>query len=190
MKDPNPQLVDAVARLDDSACSDLIRRYGGLVRAAVRQRGYFFPDHRDEEELQSKVQLAMIRSIAKWDPARASFSTWVYGVARNVVNSFFRDQERRVAAGRAGLEVRLEVPGEVFDPPGLIEDEVETSPRLAAFYEVYERTSSEGKLVIEHMMRGDPHWELAQTLRITEDAAKMRVLRMKQGLREALRDKV
>lgn len=190
MKDPNPQLVEAVARLDERACSELIRRYGGLVRAAVRQRGYFFADPRDEEELQSQVHLEIIKSIKTWQRTRASFSTWVYGVARNVVNSFLRDVARRVAAGRVGAEVSLETSEEVSDLSAVIEDDAEISPRIEAFYGFYDQLASDKKIVIEHMMRGDPHRELGRALCVTEDAAKMRVMRMKDEIRKTLKDKV
>jgi len=194
VRDPEPDLVEAVAGLDEAACSELVRRYEGLVRVAVRQGGYFFEDARDEEETQSQLRLEMLRSIRKWDRRKGAFSTWVYAIARNLINSSLRDRQRRVVSGRSGSEVALTDLGASFDPPDPTTEETEedaqTPPLVDAFLRLCDGMSDDDRVVIDHMVRRAPHRELATELKCSEDAAKMRVYRMRERIRQALRGEV
>ncbi len=188
MNDVPSQLVDAVANLDERACLELLRRCEGLVRAAIRQGGYFVPEI-DEECLRAELRFQILSSIRSWDPGKGSLSAWVYGIARNLLNAFLRDQ-------RALPEcVSLEALGDTVARASLAasasdEEEEVASPLVAAFWEVFELMSVEEQLVIEHMIAGEPHKRLAEDLRISEEAAKMRVCRVRRRLRATLSAKV
>lgn len=186
MEDPTPRLIEAVIELDERACTSLVLKYAALIGAAIGQAGFFSGDPRDKEEMFYRVAHEVIRSIARWDSDRGAFSTWVYGIARNVVNSFRRDQKRAVEAGKAGDEVRLEEVGVHFDPPDELRPQpgetLTPSAMEVAFWKVYGGLSVEDQVVIDHMLNGGPRRELADQLRTGETAARMRVSRMRKKL--------
>ena len=190
MDDPNPRLIEAVIQLDDRACTDLLGRCAGLIQAAITQAGFFSGDPRDLEEMLSRVSHEVIRSIGNWDADRGAFSTWVYGVARNVVNSFRREQKRRERAGRTGNEVSFETVGPTFDPPETVRpqpgEEVTPSDMEVAFWRVYADMPEEDQRVVDHMVEGAPHRELAEDLKTSEEAVRMRVSRMRKKLAQAV----
>jgi RNA polymerase sigma-70 factor, ECF subfamily len=75
---------------DESAVRALYRAYGGgLYGFALRRLG----DRGLAEEVVQDVLTRVWRSARDFDPARASFRTWVYGIARNALI----DVERRRA---------------------------------------------------------------------------------------------
>ena len=75
---------------DESAVRALYRAYGGgLYGFALRRLG----DRGLAEELVQDVLTRVWRSAGDFDPARATFRTWVYGIARNALI----DVERRRA---------------------------------------------------------------------------------------------
>ena len=73
---------------DESAVRALYRAYGGgLYGFALRRLG----DRGLAEEVVQDVLTRVWRSASEFDPARATFRTWVYGIARNALI----DVERR-----------------------------------------------------------------------------------------------
>lgn len=61
--------------------------YCPKVRAYVRGK---VKDHHTEEDLVSAVFLKIVQKLDRFDPARASLSTWVYAITRNTVTDHFR----------------------------------------------------------------------------------------------------
>lgn len=181
MDDPSPQLIEAVARLDDRACLELLNRYAGLIHAAIEHAGFFDGDARDREEMFNDVGHEVLRSIESWQRERAAFSSWVYGITRNVVNSFRRKHDR------TGSDVAFHGRGPNYDPPDTLRADASDPPRPSdaeiAFGKAYGALSEEEQMVVEHMLRGAPHRELAEELGILESSARMRVHRMKDKLR-------
>lgn len=77
----------------------LYREYGGeLYGFAVNCLG----DRGLAEELVQDVFTRVWRNADKFDPARATFRTWLYGIARNAVIDF--DRRRSVRPGLAVFE--------------------------------------------------------------------------------------
>ena len=86
-----------VARGDERALSELYDRYARPVYATgVRLLG----DAQLAEELVQDAFFGVWRGAASFDPARASFSTWLYRVARNRATDL--DRRRRVRPSSAG----------------------------------------------------------------------------------------
>lgn len=82
---------DLAAGGGDAAVRELYRAYGGgLYGFALRRLG----DRGLAEELVQDVLTRVWRSARDYDPSRASFRTWVYGIARNALI----DAERRRSA--------------------------------------------------------------------------------------------
>jgi DNA-directed RNA polymerase specialized sigma24 family protein len=76
-------IVEAASQLDERACAELLSRCEGLVRAAIRQGGYYCVADGDEEDLRAELRYQILRSLPRWEPEKGPFSTWVYGIARN-----------------------------------------------------------------------------------------------------------
>ena len=100
------ELVRRVARGDERALSELYDRYSRPVYATgVRLLG----DAQLAEELVQDAFVGVWRGAASFDPARASFSTWLYRVARNRATDLHR--RRRVRPTSVGEVPLLALPG-------------------------------------------------------------------------------
>jgi RNA polymerase sigma-70 factor (ECF subfamily) len=86
-------LVRRVASGDERALSTLYDRYAGLIfGSGVRYLG----DRELAEDLVQEVFTSVWRNAAGFDPARASFSTWVYRITRNRATDLIRRRKARV----------------------------------------------------------------------------------------------
>jgi len=95
-------LPDALLNGDAAAWEGFVRRYGGLIVAAVRGIAI---SHGDIEDLTQEVFVRLckddFRLLRNYDPARAGLSTWLTIVARSTA----RDALRRRRADSVPLEV-------------------------------------------------------------------------------------
>jgi RNA polymerase sigma factor (sigma-70 family) len=82
---------DALLRGEKAAWDAFVRRYGGLIVAAVRGVA---PPHGDIEDLTQDVFIRLckddFRLLRSYDPARASVSTWLTIVARSTARDGLR----------------------------------------------------------------------------------------------------
>ena len=86
-------LVKRVASGDERALSDLYDRYAGLVYGTgMRLLG----DRETAQELVQDVFTSVWRNASGFDPARASFATWVYRITRNRATDLIRRRKARV----------------------------------------------------------------------------------------------
>ena len=87
---PNP-LSDALLSGEATAWQEFVRRYGGLIVAAVRGTT---PVHGDIEDLTQEVFVRLckddFRLLRTYDPARAALSTWLTIVARSTARDALR----------------------------------------------------------------------------------------------------
>ena len=186
MEDPDKELVAAAAAHDQLACTHVIRKAERLTRAALH--GRWFAVDSDQADVIQLVRIQVLRSLAKWRPERGRFSTWVYGIVRNVYNSYYRSSrsEPRSVPLDDAPQLAAAVPGE-----GAQElQKASTARLLVAFRRVYAGLSAEDKAVVDHMTYHgdgiDGHSRLASRLSITDAAAKQRVFRRKSRLRRAI----
>jgi len=82
---------DALLQGDKAAWDGFVRRYGGLIVAAIRGVA---PPHADIEDLTQDVFIRLckdnFRLLRTYDPARASLSTWITIVARSTARDGLR----------------------------------------------------------------------------------------------------
>jgi RNA polymerase sigma-70 factor (ECF subfamily) len=69
------------------------------------------------EDVTQEVFIALIKELPRYDPARAGFTTYLYGIARNLSRDRWRRTQRRLALEAIGLEKR----STTDDPFDLIE---------------------------------------------------------------------
>jgi RNA polymerase sigma-70 factor, ECF subfamily len=58
------------------------------------------------EDVTQEVFIALIKELPRYDPARAGFTTYLYGIARNLSRDQWRRTQRRLALEAVGLERR------------------------------------------------------------------------------------
>ncbi|HET9068888.1 MAG TPA: sigma-70 family RNA polymerase sigma factor [Amaricoccus sp.] len=85
------ELIAAVARADRAAFVALFGRYAGRVKAFAMRGGIAAAD---ADEIAQDVMVAVWRSAASFDPARAGASTWIFAIARNRRIDHFRRAAR------------------------------------------------------------------------------------------------
>ena len=87
---PNPVSI-ALLSGDGAAWEGFVRRYGGLIIAAVRGVA---PSHGDVEDLAQEVFVRLCkddyRLLRSYDPQRAALSTWLTIVARSTARDALR----------------------------------------------------------------------------------------------------
>jgi RNA polymerase sigma factor (sigma-70 family) len=95
-------LPDALLKGEKTAWDAFVRRYGGLVVAAVRGVAMAQPEVEDlTQEVFVRLCKDDFRLLRSYDPARASLSTWITIVARSTA----RDGLRRRRAETVPLDV-------------------------------------------------------------------------------------
>jgi RNA polymerase sigma factor (sigma-70 family) len=102
--------VDALTRGEKGAWEAFVRRYAGLVAAAVRGVAR---DPGEVEDLSQEVFLRLCRNdfrlMRSYDPARAGLSTWLTIVARSTARDAMRRHRPVVVPIDAVPESRLAV---------------------------------------------------------------------------------
>jgi len=102
--------LDALARGDKGAWEAFVRRYAGLVAAAVRGVAR---EAAEVEDLAQEVFLRLckddFRLLRSYDPARAGLSTWITIVARSTARDAMRRHRPVLTPIEAVPEGRLAV---------------------------------------------------------------------------------
>lgn len=80
----NDVLVDALKKQDEKAITYFLRRY---------RRGIFLFCEEDEDITQEAIETAL-QNIERYDKARSTFITWVYGIARKLFLKQKREQQK------------------------------------------------------------------------------------------------
>jgi RNA polymerase sigma-70 factor (ECF subfamily) len=96
-------LRDAVVRGDETAWRVLYDRHFEAIHAYVH-----FKTRNQSELADTLVQecwMIAVRSIRKFDAARASFRTWMRGIADNLLRNAVRKQQRKQAVEGAPIPV-------------------------------------------------------------------------------------
>ncbi|MGE0257316.1 MAG: RNA polymerase sigma factor [Alphaproteobacteria bacterium] len=124
----NEALPDALLNGDPDAWQDFIRRYGGLIVAAVRGLA---PALGEIEDLTQDVFVRLckddFRLLRSYDPARAALSTWLTIVARSTARDALRRRraeavpidtvpEGRLAVDPVEPPIRLKLPEALLSP--------------------------------------------------------------------------
>lgn len=106
----NDALPDALLNGDRAAWDGFVRRYGGLIVAAVR--GVAAP-HGDTEDLTQEVFVRLckdeFRLLRTYDPSRAALSTWLTIVARSTARDALRRRRMDAVPIEAVPEAHLAV---------------------------------------------------------------------------------
>lgn len=135
----------------------LYREYAAKVGAYMRSRVH---NAQDAEDLASAVFVKAAEHLAGYDPAKASYSTWIYTIAQNTVRDYFRTAMRHPAA--ACID-DMDLPDEGDIESGLLREE--TLEYLAAALE--KLPERERDVIVLRFYRGKTPREVALLLDIS-----------------------
>ncbi len=90
MPETDDALAQAAGRGDRAALSALYRRHcEPIYRFALARTG----TRQHAEDLTAEVFTRVVESLARYDPSRAGFRAWLYGIARHACADFWRRHE-------------------------------------------------------------------------------------------------
>jgi RNA polymerase sigma-70 factor (ECF subfamily) len=170
-------LVLLVARGEEDALRELVRRYGGAILGLARRMGL---DPATREDCLQEVVQRIWKGASGYDPRRTSAKSWLLAVAHHQAV----DMVRRQAVRPQPLEPDPEE--ESFDVPGPGMDEVAILDRLR-LKRALARLSPEEREVVEILYyQGYPHGAAAKRLGIPLGTLKTRARRALEKLKEVL----
>lgn len=120
-----------------------------------------------------------IERYEKYDPSRASASSWLFGIATNLVQHHWRDELRRLRAYRAAAEPRLTATATADDAARI--DATNTLERLAV--EVAELPQDDRDVLILTVWEELTSAEVAEVLGIPPGTVRSRLNRIRTRLR-------
>lgn len=141
---------------------DQLRRF---IRSRVRQDA-------DAEDVLQEVFLKIHRNIGKVRETQR-LEAWVFQIARNAVNDFYRQEAKRVGEGE------LPLPGEPHDD---LEPYVQELGKCVAAM-VSELPGEQGRAVGMYELEGLPQQEIADREGISLSGAKSRIQRGREKLK-------
>jgi RNA polymerase sigma-70 factor (ECF subfamily) len=86
------ELAGRALRKDEGAFAELYDRYRRPVYSIAYR---IIQDPQDAQDATQEVFVKLFRSLARWDPAKAKFSTWLYRLAANHSIDHWRLSRRR-----------------------------------------------------------------------------------------------
>ena len=95
------ELVERMARGDREAFATLFRRHHATVFKFSRQ---MLGSKEAAEDVTQEVFIALSQTAARYDPTRGSLSTYLYGIARNLVCQRHRRNRSRVEVDVDGID--------------------------------------------------------------------------------------
>jgi len=149
----------------------------------------------DAEEVTQEVFVRVYRNLAKYDPEKASWLTWIYAIARNLSYNFIRDRkgdpdmsvDQKVKIGNQTIELLRLLPDE--RDPGA-EKILESKEIQAQIQKAIEFLPDAYRDVItlcdiEEM----PHKEAAEILGWSVSRTNVMLMRAREKLSDIIRDK-
>jgi RNA polymerase sigma-70 factor (ECF subfamily) len=89
----DPELLDRMALGDREALGIIFRRHHGTVYRFSRQ---MLGSKEAAEDVTQDVFVALTRTAGRFNPAVASLSTYLYGIARNLVLQYYKRSRSRI----------------------------------------------------------------------------------------------
>lgn len=168
VRESDEQLVQRMQEHDEAALAELHRRYAPYLTAMARRM------LNDPDEVQQSVQDAFVQAwdaAARFDPARASFKTWLVTIAHRLIINRIRGNKLKT------------MPLESWDAPTRQPDHVE---RIYMQEAVATLAPDERELIELAFYQGHSHNQLADVTGVPLGTVKTRLRGALKKLREAL----
>ena len=172
-------LIAAVARhRDRAAFAALFEHFAPRIKAYLMRAG---ADQALADELAQEALLAVWRKADSFDASRASASTWIFTIARNLRIDRFRKEWRDVAAGD-------DLP-DAIDDAAAPDDRLSEDERGKRIRDALRQLPPDQIKVIElSFFDEQPHAEIAKTLGIPLGTVKSRIRIAMAKLRDLVSD--
>ena len=170
---------DLVARAqadDMDAFAELVRRYQGPV---MRFCGRMTGSAQDAEEIAQDSFVRVYRHLHRLTP-QAKFSTFLFGVARNLTLNFMRDAKRQGRGSSENLESLAPVPDDALRP--------DRAARLQEIGSMIERgiamlSPEHREIIVLREINGMDYDAIAGVLKCRKGTVKSRLARAREQLR-------
>lgn len=177
LRSPADALILAIARSQDrDAFAVLFEQFAPRVKGHLVRLGASAPQ---AEELAQEVLVTVWRKAALFDPSRASASTWIFRIARNLR----LDALRRDTAA-AAFEPDLTEAPEPPDTPETVELARQRDDRVRRA--LADLTPDQANVLRLSFFQDCPHSEIAETLGLPLGTVKSRIRLALARLRAAL----
>ncbi len=167
----------ALAQADDmDAYTELVRRYQTpLMRFCYRMVG----SAQDAEEIAQDSFVRVYRHLGRLAP-HAKFSTFLFGIARNLTLNFIRDSRRRGRGSSESLEAAAPIPDDSRRP--------DSAARLREMEEILERgiallSPEHREILLLREVNGMDYDAIAEVLKCQRGTVKSRLARAREQLR-------
>jgi len=177
-------LVDQVKQGDRERFGELFQRIAPALYSWARLR---LPEQLRAVDAEDVVQEVWCRALVRFenfDPERARFRSWIFGIAKNVLMEIFKS----FRGGAVGTSNQAESVVLLDNIPA---EATAVSQRVARDLQVKEFTgrvqaldSEDRELLILRGLEEMPHEQVAVHLGINEDAAQKRWVRLRDRLRQ------
>jgi RNA polymerase sigma-70 factor (ECF subfamily) len=155
----------------DRPCFGLIRRLLGSAHADAA------------EDLHQETWIAISKNAAAFDPAKASFSAWLFTIARHKVFDHFRKLKVAVLASAVGDAALMLVPDPAASPLKEVESR-ELAQRIVTAVEALPLEQRAALIMFAHA--GLSLEEIAQVTGVAAETAKSRLRYARAKLRQVL----
>lgn len=167
------ELVERCRKRDDRAWTKLVRKHTrGIFSLCLRATGC----EEEAKDLTQEIFLKIFRAIEGFDIRRASFTTWLYRVARNHLVDYYRCSRKdpvTVSIEEEFLQLEQDPAHEAPRP-----DELEHRERRALLQKALEQLSPGlRQAVVLRDLEGMEYQEVSKVLGIPSGTAKSRVHR-------------
>lgn len=180
MHEPSDEALLVAVAAGPGALPEFYRRHvAKVIGMGVRR----FSNPEDVADFVATVFLEVLRSASGFDPRRGGAVSWLYGLAGNVAAGMYRQQARLAdaeqrLAGRSLLDA---------DDYARVEERIDASAALRHVYEAMRQLGEADRRVLELVaVDGLSTVEAARALQITPVAARVRLVRARHRLREAM----
>jgi len=177
-------LVERLRRGDDTACDELLDRYGDrLFAMLLRLAGG------DAEQAAEFTQEAFVRAYERLDrfDGTSRFYTWLYRLARNRALDLLA-RKRPVALDSEGLEAAAGSQNRAAADPG---KRIEADERHAAVHAALDRLGAEQReIILLRDFEGLDYAEIAERLETAVGTVKSRLSRARAALRDELAERL
>jgi RNA polymerase sigma-70 factor, ECF subfamily len=155
----------------DRPCFGLIRRLLGSAHADAA------------EDLHQETWIAIARNAAAFDPAKASFSAWLFTIARHKVFDHFRKLKVAVLASAGGDAALMQLPDPAASPLQEVESR-ELAQRIVTAVEALPLEQRAAFIMFAHA--GLSLEEIARATDVAAETAKSRLRYARAKLRQVL----
>lgn len=156
---------------------ELLERHRGIV---LKVAASYARDAHDRADLAQEIAAQLWRAFARFDGARP-FTTWMYRIALNVAISALRERGRRERHAVA-LDVDLH---EAIGDDGR---QTEDGERVRALHRCIRRLDPLNRALLLLYLEERSQAEIADVLGLTQTNVATRIGRLKQRLRDEMRD--